>query len=199
MQKTVTVQEILESIKKSAYRVDRATHTETVKEELDLFGSKQTSPPEPAEVSAKPEPVANSVSEASQVESVVDEPAKKPNDDSEAAEILLRDIIEKWDTICKQVGRTNPSLASFLSSGKPLDIKKNSMTLAFKSGSSFHLSTIKSKSTVVEKCIEEVTGKAIRIKCVEDSADSDITEQENAFSNMTKKVMDIFGGEIIPT
>lgn len=199
MQKTVTVQDILESLKNPAYTIRNTVSTSSVKEELDLFNSKNAVESEPVVI--QPEPKKEAAAEPyitrSSSEPVPAEPESDATEEDKST-ISIAEIIKSWDSISDKIGESNPSLASFLHTGSPSSIKRNILTVKFKNGASFHLNSIKSKSDIVEKCIEAVIGKHIKIKCVEDKFDNSKNDQEDAFNSMTKKVMDIFGGEIIP-
>ncbi|MBN2600521.1 MAG: hypothetical protein JXR87_00860, partial [Candidatus Marinimicrobia bacterium] len=190
MHKTVTIEDILESLKNPEYR----PAPKLVKETLSLFNTKK---PE-----QKPEIT---------IERNVETPEKSiPTRQSELKEeenlnntpkiiVDIQQIKGQWLSITDKVSETNPSLASFLSMGRPVEINGNSLMIMFHNGASFHLNNIQSKASIVENCIEKITGKYLKIKCVEDKTENPVSNKENALNTMTKKVMDIFGGEIIPT
>jgi septation ring formation regulator EzrA len=69
----------------------------------------------------------------------------------------------------------------------------------FKNGAVFQINTIKSRINTVEEAVKKVTGKYFKIKCIEDKSEAAESTEKNAFDDMTRKVIDIFGGEIIPT
>ena len=194
MHKTVTIEDILESLKNSEYR----PATNMVKETPSLFNTKE--PEKKSETSVDritklPEkPIPTQRSKPKEIENVNNTPADIPK-----TTVDIQQVKEKWFAISEKVAETNPSLASFLSMGRPEEINANALTIMFHNGASFHLNNIQSKASIVENCIEKIIGKYLKIKCVEDKTEDPISHKENALNTMTKKVIDIFGGEIIPT
>jgi len=194
MHKTVTIEDILESLKNSEYR----PATNMVKETPSLFNTKE--PEKKSETSVDritklPEkPILTQRSKPKEIENVNNTPADIPK-----TTVDIQQVKEKWFAISEKVAETNPSLASFLSMGRPEEINANALTIMFHNGASFHLNNIQSKASIVENCIEKIIGKYLKIKCVEDKTEDPISHKENALNTMTKKVIDIFGGEIIPT
>ena len=194
MHKTVTIEDILESLKNSEYR----PATNMVKETPSLFNTKE--PEKKSETSVDritklPEkPILTQRSKPKEIENVNNTPADIPK-----TTVDIQQVKEKWFAISEKVAETNPSLASFLSMGRPEEINANALTIMFHNGASFHLNNIQSKASIVENCIEKILGKYLKIKCVEDKTEDPISHKENALNTMTKKVIDIFGGEIIPT
>ncbi|MBU0713326.1 DNA polymerase III subunit gamma/tau [bacterium] len=194
MHKTVTIEDILESLKNPEYR----PAANIVKETLSLFNAKKPvkkSEPSVERTTESPEmPIPTQQTELKETENVNNTPA-----DSQEITVDIQQIKEQWFAITEKVAETNPSLASFLNMGRPEEINGNSLTVMFRNGASFHLNNIRSKAPVVENCIEKIIGKYLKIKCIEDKIEDHVSEKENILNKMTKKVIDIFGGEIIPT
>ncbi len=190
MHNTVTVENILDSIKNPIYTLQKSQAETAVKETLDLFQPGKAT----GMKSIKPEPEPEKKTEIRPIEKLTE----TINQDLDK-NITLEDIIAKWDTITEKIGDGNPSLSTFLKEGKPHKLKGNVLEVMFKNDAVFHLNTIKSRSAVVEKIIEEVLNKPIKIKCIEDKTDTVKSQKTSKFDKMTKKVMDVFSGEIIPT
>lgn len=192
MHNTVAIEDILDSIKNKEYTLRNNQTESVVKETLDLFQPDKATGLKP--VKPEPEPVPKKKTEIQSIEKLtatIDQDLDK--------NITLEDIIGKWDTITKKIGDDNPSLSTFLKEGKPHKLKGNVLEVIFKNDAVFYLNTIKSRSAVVEKIIEEVLDKPIKIKCIEDKKDTVKSQKTSKFDKMTKKVMDVFSGEIIPT
>ncbi|MCK4716311.1 MAG: DNA polymerase III subunit gamma/tau, partial [Candidatus Marinimicrobia bacterium] len=192
MHNTVTVDDILDSIKNKGYTLRNNKTESVVKETLDLFQPDKATGMKP--VKLEPKPVSEKKTEIRSIE----EPAETINQVLDNS-ITLGDIIAKWDAILGKISDDNPSLSSFLREGKPHKLKGNVLELVFKIDSVFHLNTIKSHSAIVEKIIKEVLDKPIKIKCIEDKTDAAKSQKTSKFDKITKKVMDVFSGEIIPT
>lgn len=195
MHKTVTVAEILESLKSSGYHAPANSVRETAP---TLF---ETNPPAPKSAQTV-KPFDKSPEKPVAADQIEPQPSEKPENEPVSANELSVDIgliKEKWKAVTEMVADTNPSLASFLSMGKPAEIRGNTLILVFQNGATFHLKSIHSKAAIIEKCIEAVIGRYFKIKCMEDKNDNPESDKENVLNTMTKKVMDIFGGEIIPT
>ncbi|MBL7066801.1 MAG: DNA polymerase III subunit gamma/tau [Candidatus Marinimicrobia bacterium] len=192
MHNTVAVEDILDSIKNKGYTLRNNKAESVVKETLDLFQPDKATGMKP--VKPEPKPVSDKKTEIRPIE----EPAEAINQDLDN-NITLGDIIAKWDTIIGKISDDNPSLSSFLREGKPHKLKGNVLEVIFENDAVFHLNTIKSRSAVVEKIIEEVLDKPIKIKCIKDKTDPNKSQKTSKFDKMTKKVMDAFSGEIIPT
>jgi len=194
MHKTVTIEDILESLKNPKYR----SSANMVKETLGLFNAKkpEKKPETPVSVKIKSSetPISTQQNEAKETEIINNTVAVKPE-----TTIEIQQIKEQWTAITEKVAETNPSLASFLSMGYPEEIHGNLLTVIFRNGATFHLKNIRSKASVIENCIEKIIGKYLKIKCIEDNTEDPVSQKENVLNTMTKKVMDIFGGEIILT
>jgi len=190
MHKTVTIEDILESLKNPGYR----PAPQVVKETLSLFNTKK---PE-----KKPEITIEQHAETPEKSVPTQQPDLKEEENLNNTPKIIVDIQqikEQWVAITEKVAETNPSMDSFLSMGRPVEINGNSLIVMFHNGASFHLNNIQSKASIVENSIEKIIGKYLKIKCVEDKTEDPISHKENVLNTMTKKVMDIFGGEIIPT
>ncbi len=192
MHNTVTVEDILDSIKNPRYTLQKSQAETAVKETIDLFQPGKAT----GMRSVKPE--SELVPEKKTEIRPIEKLTETINQDLDK-NITLGDIIAKWETIIGKISDDNPSLSTFLKEGKPHKLKGNVLEVMFKNDAVFHLNTIKSRSAVVEKVIEEVIGKPIKIKCIEDKTDTIKSQKTSKFDKMTKKVMDVFSGEIIPT
>ena len=194
MHKTVTIEDILGSLKNPEYHPS----ANLVKETLGLFNTKK---PE-----KKPETSVNVKIKSSETQiSTQQNEVKETDNINNTVDVKLETSIEiqqikaQWIVITEKVAETNPSLASFLSMGEPQEIHGNLLTVVFQNGATFHLKNIQSKASVIEGCIEKITGTYIKIKCIESKTEDPVSQKDNVLNNMAKKVMDIFGGEIIPT
>jgi len=204
MPKTVTVEDILASIKNPPI----PSPGYTVKETMSLFNTGSSEPNSRADISppknkederkneSDKSPVINEV-ENKVTDQAVQKDSQEEEKDKPALDI--RRIKDKWSAIADLVGETNPSLSSFLSVGKPESIRGKVLTIVFRNGETFHLNSILAKASIVENCIEKILGQSLKIKCIEDKSDNMKNQNEDLLNSMTKKVMDIFGGEIIPT
>lgn len=196
MPQTVTVADLLKSLNNPSY----LSKTTQVRETIDLFNlpSKET-----GSVSSEPkiEPAAKSKSRDidSDMEPIEHKQKTQPPVDAEIPNIEIEQVKELWTTIIEKVAATNPSVASFLSMGQPETIEGKKLTIMFRNGASFHLKSIQSKAELIEACIANLCGHSLKIKCVEKQAEPSDTETENSVNAITQKVIDIFGGEIIPT
>ncbi|MCK4640266.1 MAG: hypothetical protein KAU06_02910, partial [Candidatus Marinimicrobia bacterium] len=190
MHNTVTVENILDSIKNPIYTQQKSQAETAVKETIDLFQPEKATGMKPV----KPEPEPEKKTEIRPIEKLTETISHDLDNN-----ITLGDIIAKWDIIIGKISDDNPSLSTFLKEGKPHKLKGNVLEVMFKNDAVFHLNTIKSRSAVVEKIIEEVLDKPIKIKCIEDKTDTKKSQKTSKFDKMTQKVMDVFSGEIIPT
>jgi len=193
MHSTVTVEEILNTVKTPAYAHIPKQPTPTVKETTDLFQINKSEPKK-----KEPVPITEPVAAISASVPTKEEIRETP-DIQVPVSINLDDIIAKWDAIVQLVAEDSPMFASFLKDGKPQRINGNILEIVFKNGAVFQINTIKSRINTVEEAVKKVTGKYFKIKCIEDKSEAAESTEKNAFDDMTRKVIDIFGGEIIPT
>ena len=204
MHKTITIEDIVASIKNREYPMPG----QSVKETLSLFENKQVAKKKEPEIQKPANEAVTPVHEETP-EKVPPPQALNPGSDSvepekpetvmETSAVDIHQIKENWNAVTESVAETNPSLASFLSMGQPEKVSGNILTVVFRNGSTFQLKNIQSKAAIIEKCIENIIGQYLKIKCIEDKNEHAEENKEETLNIMTKKVMDIFGGEIIPT
>lgn len=192
MTKTVTVEEILGSLNNPSY----FSKTTQVRETNDLFQS--ANPKTAAAKSGPAESVKSPKSSITPEQSGANPQTESPIEPVKA-EITIDTVKEKWETLLASVASTNPSVASFLSMGQPEMIEGKRLTIVFRNGATFHLKSIQSKAALIEACLEKLLGQSLKIKCIETAVKDSADTEADMIDTITRKVIDIFGGEIIPT
>ncbi|MGC9364126.1 MAG: DNA polymerase III subunit gamma/tau [Fidelibacterota bacterium] len=192
MTKTVTVEEILGALNNPSY----FSKTTQVRETTDLFQS-----PDSKTAPVKNEPVKSVQERDKRIPPEQSEESRQTKSpiESEKSEITIDTVKEKWETLIANVASTNPSVASFLSMGQPEAIEGKRLTIVFRNGATFHLKSIQSKAALIEACLEKILGQSLKIKCIESAVKDSAGSDTETINTITRKVIDIFGGEIIPT
>jgi hypothetical protein len=114
-------------------------------------------------------------------------------------------FMEFWKKVVAAVKDKKRTIGVFLEEGVIAEINHQEIVLQFDQARKFHAEHIKKDKVLVEREIKEITGQPLQIKCVVQPAPVG-TPRETVESPqakiikddpMTKKIMEIFNGEII--
>lgn len=184
--RTVTLQEILDRVEKASYQV--TSDQGRVKESLDLFADSRSA--------SKAQTSRDVSAEKTVKKPSSEEPAPTSTDDPER---ILSRIRDRWEEIIAQVENSNMSLATFLKSGTPVRIRGNVLELEFDDEAIFHANSIKKRIAVVEQAIGEVLELSLRVKCIAKKLAGSKSTKNKKFEEVSRKIMDMFDGEVIIT
>ncbi|PIS28003.1 MAG: DNA polymerase III subunit gamma/tau [Candidatus Marinimicrobia bacterium CG08_land_8_20_14_0_20_45_22] len=189
--KTVTVTEILESIRKSDLRIPNILTPKPIPQpEVELF-TKQTPPAATKEINVR-EPKVDYTQPSV-------EPLKNSEPKSSDSVDLTFDVIEsKWGQVLENLVKSNHSLSDFLGQGKLASLNRNVLEVVFDPSNSFARQSVVKRATNIEKIIEEIYHKPLKIKCVERKDKSEKPETSE-IDKTVQTVLEIFDGEIVVT
>ncbi len=175
MDKTVTVQQILDKLNTTDLSLYNPTQPQS--KALELFSTKEKEKIDQSEI-IQPKVV-------------------KEKSASSISQVTIGEIRKKWNKIIHEVEESTPSVANFLRSGLPYNLKGNVIEIAFHEDAEFHRKNINGRADIVEKAIDNVLNKYFKIKCVVSNENSLALPDTKALDSITKTVIDAFDGEII--
>lgn len=128
----------------------------------------------------------------------------------------LHIIQEQWQDIVAGVKNIRIHLGSFLNEGYPTEIKNDYLMISFGKDNGFHINTLNQNRRLIQKVIGEITGYAVKIKCVKNESEAfnqflqnyksalqssktkeTIDEESIVQIPIVKKIIEVFDGEII--
>ncbi len=111
---------------------------------------------------------------------------------------IFDNIIEQWDEIISRVSENGTSLSTFLSHGRPTELKGKRLIIAFPQKYKFQLDVLKNKVRGIESTIEKIVSFPLKIEFIIDKEESDEHDSKNEETHpVTKRMIDLFGGEIV--
>lgn len=112
--------------------------------------------------------------------------------------ITIEVVKGKWNLIIDKVKEAKISVAAFLSFAQPIKLEANVLYMGLKYEHLFHKISLEKKENreILVEVLEEIFGRRIDIKC-ELVGDKNKRESSDGVSDITKKVIDFFGGDII--
>tara|TARA_B100000315_G_scaffold136882_1_gene126136 strand:+ start:4012 stop:5661 length:1650 start_codon:yes stop_codon:yes gene_type:complete len=123
----------------------------------------------------------------------IQEDSDKPEDSR------LQLVKDKWETIKSKISEEGNSLSTFLGHGIPVEIKGRVLTLLFSKKYSFQVGVLKKNLLKLEKTFNNELGETIKLNfniTKNDLPEAKIMETED-LNPVTKKVLELFGGEIV--
>jgi DNA polymerase-3 subunit gamma/tau len=189
--KTVTVTDILESIGKSSLRISNNAALKPIPQPANELFTKPTSPTAAKEVHVREPKVEYAKPPI--------EPVKNSEPTSNEPNVLTFEIIEsKWNQVIENLVKSNHSLSNFLGQGKLSSLTGNVLEIVFDPSCSFAKQSVVKRAANVEKSIEEIYHKPLKIRCVERKSESG-NPATSEIDKTVQTVLEIFDGEIIVT
>ena len=182
MDSVVTLEQLLKHIDSADFNVGRKTEEPKT---LDIFKPDDSN--------------SNSTSDANPVAVKEEFPALKHQvrENHDVEEVSIGSIRRNWSSIAEQVGKSNPSLSNFLRDGLPHKLNGNVLEIAFSNQAEFHIANVSKRSTIIEDVLYKLFNNRMRIRCVKSNESTVAMPDTEALDSITKKVIDLFDGEII--
>ncbi|MFA4838484.1 MAG: DNA polymerase III subunit gamma/tau [Candidatus Neomarinimicrobiota bacterium] len=189
--KTVTVNDILESIGKSDLRIPVIPAPKAITPPNTELFTKPTQPVAVTEVHVREPKVEYTKPPI--------EPVKNSEPNLPDSTVLTFDMIEaKWNQVLENLVKSNHSLSDFLRQGKLISLTGNVLEIVFDPMSSFARQSVVKRATHVEKSIEQIYHKPLKIRCIERKSESG-KPTTSEIDKTVQTVLEIFDGEIIVT
>ncbi len=110
----------------------------------------------------------------------------------EQSDIILDDIVNKWDEIINKIKSEKPYLSAFLKEGKPTDLSNDELEISFSEKNGFHVDSLKNHRNLISRIFKETFNKKFNIKYLTKmnscSSDSGNSHKNNNYGKSIEKI-----------
>jgi len=140
---------------------------------------------------------------------VVSQPSTNEETRNEEVVLSLEDIKSNWASIIAEVKKKRIALGFFLQEGVPVGLEGEILEIYFPKKNGFHLNSVDRGKEVIQRVIQTLLGARVKLKLVHSTQkavdvslknqliDAHDTKSEQPMDPRIKKVLDVFGGELL--
>lgn len=198
MDKTVTIQELLETFRSPSYRPPIPSSSKstlglfsqaTAGESRNAGSQTPSTPASPSATIPKSQDIHSTYqSSNAAVETTVAAAADGLN---------LERISAEWNNIILHVENGNRSLAGFLQTGQPLKLMNNILEIGFTPDNEFAQRTVTTRAKSIEDVLKSIFGVALKVRCVQIKTEGAQEIKKKPIDELTAAARDLFNGEIL--
>lgn len=194
MDKTVDIQQLLESVKSGSML--RPTPTTSEKQTLNMFAGSQSSASVTTSqpIITKEKEISYKVASPAPATVATPAPAATPE---KPEELSLEKISSEWETVLLRIEEENHSLGNFLRLSKPHRLIGNVLEIAFGPADDFARTNAANRAKNIEAALIAIFQKPIKIRCIQVKEVGSAPETKKPIDELTEIARDLFDGEIM--
>ena len=118
----------------------------------------------------------------------------------QSTEPLINNPLKHWEVFLEVIKKKKRTLAALVQEGKPISFEENELVVGFPPNLKFHLENVKlpNNKALLEGILKNLCGQDLKISFVPLEESAPVAQSHSQESDILKRTVDLFGGEIRP-